>query len=85
MARHLPPPPALRFLSPRRDEEVALRVVAMSPTRTRTRTTSRLPGRPDPAAGGAMVADFSNLLLRSAALCEGLRDLVDAYDTPRRL
>ena len=67
---------------PNHDEVRALAVAGSYLTRAGTQVASRLLGCPEPDREAVMLADLSDTLLGSAALCSGLLDLAD--DEPRR-
>ena len=80
-----PPPLFLAVLAPTRDEAEALRPAEAYLKRAGTRVASRLLGCPEPNHETAIDAEFSDSLLRTAALCAGLRGLTDAPAQRRRL
>jgi hypothetical protein len=73
-APQLPPIPL-----PTDDEAAALDVARAYLRRAGTHTATHLLGFPPMSKFTTDVAEFSNMLLTSAALCEGLLDLADEY------
>ena len=65
------------FPPPTEIETAALQTVSDYLTRAGTHAASFLLGCPFPDAETGMLADLSNSLLGSAALCEGLLELLD--------
>ena len=75
MAVH--PQPMLPFPAPNEAEAAALQTVRDYLTRAGTQVASRLLGCPPPSRETQIVADLSESMLSSAALCAGLLDLTD--------
>jgi hypothetical protein len=73
------PQPTLPFPAPSEAEAVALRMVRDYLTRAGTHVASRLLGCPPPGRETQIVADLSESMLSSAALCAGLLDLTDEH------
>jgi hypothetical protein len=74
------PPSFCAVLAPTRDEAEALRLAEDYLKRAGTQVASSLLGCPKPDGEAMLVADLGDVLLRSAALCTGLRGLAVADD-----
>ena len=80
------PPPLFRAVpAPTRDEAETLRLAEAYLQRAGTQVASRLLGCPDRDYDVVLAAELSDALLRSPALCAGLRDRADPRDHHRRL
>jgi hypothetical protein len=71
-AQTIPP-----FPLPTDDQAIALRIAAEYLTLVGTQTATSLLGCPPLTGDTKLLASISNSLLRGAALCEGLVDLID--------
>ena len=71
----LPLPRTVPIPPPNHDEALALAVAGSYLTRAGTQVASRLLGCPDPDGEAIILADLSDNLLGSAALCARLLDL----------
>ena len=73
----IPHIPVVHFLPPNDEQSAALQTASMYLNQAGTQIASVLLGFPQLTGDTAMLAEFSTLLLHSAALCEGLLDLTD--------
>jgi hypothetical protein len=73
----LPLPRSVPIPPPSHDEALALAIAGSYLTRAGTQVASRLLGCPDPDGEAIILADLSDYLLGSAALCAKLLALAD--------
>jgi hypothetical protein len=76
----IPHLPVVHFPPPNPEQAVALQTAGAYLSSAGTQIASVLLGFPALSADTAALAEFSTLLLRSAALCEGLLELADELD-----
>jgi hypothetical protein len=73
----IPHLPVVHFPPPTTEQAAALQTTSEYLNQAGTQVASVLLGCPQPTGDTATLAKFSTLLLRSAALCDGLLDLTD--------
>ena len=78
----MPPLPVVRVPPPTAEQAAALQTARAYLTFAGTQVASVLLGCPPLNSDTAALAEFSSLLLRSAALCDGVLDLVADLDRP---
>jgi len=76
----IPHLPVVHFPPPNPEQAAALRTARAYLHVAGTQVASVLLGFPPLSPDTAALAEFSTLILRSAALCEGLLELVDELD-----
>ena len=72
--------PVVHFLPPSDEQAAALQTVSAYLNQAGTQVASVLLGFPALGGDTSTLAEFSTLMLRSAALCEGLLELADELD-----
>jgi hypothetical protein len=76
----IPHLPVVHFPSPNPEQAAALQTTREYLYATGTQVASFLLGCPPLDPDTAALVEFSSLMLRSAALCDGLLELVDELD-----
>jgi hypothetical protein len=76
----IPHLPVVHFPPPNPEQAAALQTTCKYLTQTGMQVASVLLGVPALSGDTAALAEFSTLVLRSAALCEGLLDLASELD-----
>jgi hypothetical protein len=76
----IPHLPVVHFPPPNPEQAAALQTVSEYLTQAGTQVASILLGFPALGGDTPTLAEFSTLMLRSAALCEGLLELADDLD-----
>ena len=76
----IPHLPIVHFPPPSDEQAAALQTASDYLTQAGTQVASVLLGFPQLNGDTATLAEFSTLMLRSAALCEGLLELTDELD-----
>jgi hypothetical protein len=72
--------PVVHFPPPNNEQAAALQTVSAYLNQAGTQVASILLGFPALSLDTATLAEFSTLMLRSAALCDGLLELTDELD-----
>ncbi len=76
----IPHLPVVHFTPPNNEQAAALQTASAYLNQAGTQVASVLLGFPQLTGDLVMLAEFSALMLRSAALCEGLLELTDELD-----